>query len=429
MAPRYISYRSIIAPLKGNAEERVIVRLCFGVLWLCEEDMVPGVDRMFWNCSIAFATDMQAKNRFIQRNIDELLEDFEVLSDASFVSDEGVERGPSPPAKNTLGKQVRSSNFLIFLEEEPYVTELSPASAAPVVKAGKNVDNQHVASRSLQPSVSSNSSGTKSRQSKPPLKYTDMTSVPSAPADHLPRKLASRTNPHPPDQPPLPHCPPMVTSLNSLSLQDIAEVSEVSNAPTCISSLDLSAVDEPEFASPENPPSLSQPSCNSVRILQEEVITLSKNIANTSNNAPSAQAEKEAFDRLVGQFSLSERPATTPTTVARVPVSINFPRNEPVFVDLLEVSVSESEIVRKEKEKVANRRRQLLTALKKCEVEEPLPEPCPMKFFDLQQHVFQSARLHIIGIPNLLPELNGLSEDQVAEISNEYRRSLPSYYL
>ncbi|BHF60820.1 hypothetical protein SprV_0100378700 [Sparganum proliferum] len=395
----------------------------------------PAVHATEQICRVAFAStnnfySMPAKNRFLQKNIDELLEDFEVLSDASFVSDEGVERGPSPPAKNTLGKQVRSSNFLIFLEEEePYVTELSSAGTAPVVKADKNVDNQLVASRSLQPSASSNSSGTKSGQSKPPLKYTDTTSVPSALADHLPRKLAPRTNPHPPDQPPLPHCSPIVTSLNSLSLQDIAEVSEVSNARTCISSLDLSAVDEPEFASPTNPPSLSQPSCNSVRILQEEVITLSKNIANTSNKAPSAQAEKEAFDRLVGQFSLSERPAPTPATVARVPVSINFPRNEPVFVDLLEVSVSESEIVRKEKEKVAHRRRQLLTALKKCEVEEPLPEPCPMKFFDLQQHVFQSARLHIIGIPNLLPELNGLSEDQVAEISNEYRRSLPSYYL
>uniref|UniRef100_A0A0X3NNV7 Uncharacterized protein n=1 Tax=Schistocephalus solidus TaxID=70667 RepID=A0A0X3NNV7_SCHSO len=375
---------------------------------------------------------MSAKNRFQQGNFDKLLEDFQVLSDASFVSDEGEEQAPSPPAESTLGKQVRFNSAIAISsaqfgisspeKEESHFKALSSISNVPVE------DNRQLNSRPLQPTVSSYFSGVVNNQSSPSFKTADMASVPSALADHLPRKLASRVNPSL-DPAPLPHCSPIMASLNSLNLQDKPDVSEVSNAPSCASSLDLSATDEPELVSPPNPSSLSQPSYNSVRILQEEVMKLSKNISNASSKAPSSQAEKEAFDRLVGQFSLNEKPASAHNPVAKVPVSVNFPPHEPVFVDLLEVSVSESEIVREEKEKVARRRRQILAALKKSVVEEPLPEPCPMKFFDLQQHIYQSARLHITGIPNLVPEVNGLSDDQVVEIGNDYQRSLPSYYL
>ncbi|VDN12193.1 unnamed protein product [Dibothriocephalus latus] len=195
---------------------------------------------------------MSAKHRFQQGSFDTLLEDLQILSDASFISDEGEKRTPSPPAKNTLGKQVRFNSAIAIASARFGVS--SPEQQESSINTVPVADNRQVTSCPLQPSVS-------------------------------------------------------------------------------------------------------------------------------------------------------------------------------VFVDLLEVSVSESEIVREEKEKVANRRRQLMAALKKSAIEEPLPEPCPMKFFDLQQHVFQSARLHITGIPNLLPELNGLSDDQVTEIGNDYRRSLPSYYL
>ncbi len=62
----------------------------------------------------------------------------------------------------------------------------------------------------------------------------------------------------------------------------------------------------------------------------------------------------------------TRRACTSPVsapTVENIPVSMNL--SDPIFVDLLELSVCESEIVREEKAKFADRRKQLSSELSK----------------------------------------------------------------
>uniref|UniRef100_A0A5K3FYW1 PPP1R35_C domain-containing protein n=1 Tax=Mesocestoides corti TaxID=53468 RepID=A0A5K3FYW1_MESCO len=211
------------------------------------------------------------------------------------------------------------------------------------------------------------------------------------------------------------------------------------------SSLDLSVVDEPQLNGGFEALSLTTPQINTVKGLQEEVIQLAESVHKASISGPDAKIKQMALEHLTDPFRSQSIPTANERqdknrqnttnriprpSVSNIPVCVNYNLSDRVYVDLLEISVSESEIVKEEKAKIARRRKLLLAEmLKKPPKPEILPEPCPMKFFDPRKHVFQSARLQTTGLPNLVPTRRGLSVDQLSSVRSDYLNSFPACHV
>lgn len=80
---------------------------------------------------------------------------------------------------------------------------------------------------------------------------------------------------------------------------------------------------------------------------------------------PSIEAQQKALDRLTFRFDALDKGETAPLNINSIPVGVNFSRKDSVYANLMEISISESEIVREEQAKVAHTRRKMLGALKK----------------------------------------------------------------
>ncbi|KAL5111823.1 hypothetical protein TcWFU_003700 [Taenia crassiceps] len=148
---------------------------------------------------------------------------------------------------------------------------------------------------------------------------------------------------------------------------------------TLSESLDLSVLDEPQSQQTLEALSLDRPKFNTVRMLQEEVIQIASRIRKASQSAASIAG---TCDRRSGGRC------------------VNFTREDRLYKDLLAVSLDDAEVVQAERDKVARRRRHLLAEAARLHPPkaEILPEPCPLKFFDPERHIFQSVRLDITGL-------------------------------
>ncbi|EUB54742.1 hypothetical protein ECG_00724 [Echinococcus granulosus] len=182
-------------------------------------------------------------------------------------------------------------------------------------------------------------------------------------------------------------------------------------------SLDLSVLDEPHLQQTLEALSLDAPKINSVRALQEEIIQIASRINKASQSAAST----------------AEKLATGTCGYRGGGTCLNFAREERLYKDLLAVSLDDAEVVKAERDKAARRRRRLLAEAARLHPPkaEILPEPCPMKFFNPQLHIFQSARLDITGMTDYRPLPESLSTaHQLDAIRLDYRLCTePGYFV
>ncbi|CAH8520569.1 unnamed protein product [Dicrocoelium dendriticum] len=158
--------------------------------------------------------------------------------------------------------------------------------------------------------------------------------------------------------------------------------------------------------------SLYEPRINTAGPLIEQINALSKRLNKQLNSGPTKQAREDAA-RLVEQACNSLNSHNSDGDLILNPgLTVNIPDQVCTFNNLMELSVSESEIVREERARVAERRKRMAQLRKKAEKEKPDdPPPDLLEFFDPNKHIFQSINLHVRGLPSFLPSLNRASND------------------
>ncbi|KAM7540475.1 hypothetical protein Aperf_G00000038664 [Anoplocephala perfoliata] len=198
--------------------------------------------------------------------------------------------------------------------------------------------------------------------------------------------------------------------------------------PTPVSeSLDLSVLDESHLSREIEALSLDIPQINTVRSLQEEVIKLAGRVHRAKN---SSVPDREIME-LVRQTHQREAALLGDDGYN---VCVNFTRDDRIFTDLLPLDdIDDEEVVRVERDRLERQRRRLIAENARLHPPRPeiLPEPNPLRFFDPQQHIFQSARLNISVPVSRQPTLRSLNTaDQLAAVRLDYRLCTePAYYF
>ncbi|KAL3320174.1 hypothetical protein Ciccas_001142 [Cichlidogyrus casuarinus] len=147
---------------------------------------------------------------------------------------------------------------------------------------------------------------------------------------------------------------------------------------------------------------LLEPRINSLTALQLEIEQISDKIAKSSLGPTKADYQKAAqhLDPMYGKAG-----KISSVSEANIPTTISYGLDESLFRDLVNQSVSESDIIREEREKVQKQRKAVQASLKLTKPKETLPEPDLLKYFQPSQHIFQAVDLHIDPSDrvNLLP--------------------------
>ncbi|KER26680.1 hypothetical protein T265_06114 [Opisthorchis viverrini] len=160
----------------------------------------------------------------------------------------------------------------------------------------------------------------------------------------------------------------------------------------------------------------SKPSLHRAKHLIYQINKLTERLNKESLSGPCERARKEAA-RLVEEACAGSSQSNAESLLLNPGLTVNIPDDVCTFNNLMELTVDESEIVRLERERVANQRKHMAQLRKKAAKQKPVfPAPDPLEFFDPNQHVFQSVNLHVRGLPSFLPSAQRASDDSYMAI-------------
>ncbi|KAG5449068.1 hypothetical protein CSKR_100275 [Clonorchis sinensis] len=160
----------------------------------------------------------------------------------------------------------------------------------------------------------------------------------------------------------------------------------------------------------------SRPSLHTAKHLIHQINKLTERLNKESLSGPCERARKEAA-RLVEEACAGSSQSNAESLLLTPGLTVNIPEDVCTFNNLMELTVDESEIVRLERERVANQRKHMAQLRKKAAKQKPVfPAPDPLEFFDPNQHVFQSVNLHVRGLPSFLPSAQRASDDSYMAI-------------
>lgn len=153
----------------------------------------------------------------------------------------------------------------------------------------------------------------------------------------------------------------------------------------------------------------SKPKANTTHILVDQIRELTQklscqHLSNYNGGTPLAD-NIDVYSNMHNQLDLyTPNPSLT----------VNIPEHVSTYTNLMDLSVDESEIVREERERIAQQRLRMARIRKEEAKKKPqIPKPDLLEFFDPNRHVFQSVNLHIKGLPTFLPIISTAPQDMV----------------
>ncbi|THD28482.1 hypothetical protein D915_000676 [Fasciola hepatica] len=158
----------------------------------------------------------------------------------------------------------------------------------------------------------------------------------------------------------------------------------------------------------------SKPRANTTRILADQIRKLTEKLSSQHLHNPGEEAWQKA-QWLVNEDAVYSNMHNQLDIYTPNPgLTVNIPEHVSTYTNLMDLSVDESEIVREERERIAQQRLRMAHLRKEELKKKPqIPKPDLLEFFDPNRHVFQSVNLHIKGLPTFLPIISTASQDMV----------------